>query len=71
MTRFLRYAVEHGRKIRAVFVLDGKIVQKTVAVLAYDERTVTLRIGARKKPFVLSLPDLLSCDYARGAHGED
>ena len=71
MIRFLRYAVERGRKIRAVFLLDGAMVQKTVEVLAYDESTVTLRTGAKKKPVDLPLGDLLSCDYARGDHGED
>ncbi len=71
MTRFLRYAVEHGRKLRAVFLLDGKLVQKTVTVLGYDDSSVTLCIGARKTPITLPLCDLLSCDYARGDHGED
>lgn len=70
MTRFLRYALEHGRKIRAVFVLEGRIVQKTAAVTAYDEQTVSLLFGGKKKPVVLPLSDLLSCDYARGDHGE-
>lgn len=71
MTRFLRYAVEHGRKIRAVFLLDGAIVQKTVEVVSYDESAVSFRIGAKKKPVELPLSDLLSCDYARGDHGEE
>ncbi|MBP3646081.1 MAG: hypothetical protein J6K55_06615 [Clostridia bacterium] len=71
MTRFLRYAVEHGRKIRAVFLLNGDIVQKTVEVVSYDENTVSLRFGAKKKPVELPLSDLLSCDYARGDHGEE
>lgn len=71
MTRFLRYAVEHERKIRAVFLLNGEMLQKTVSVLAYDEETVTLRIGAKKAPFEIPMTDLLSCDYARGDHGED
>ena len=70
MIRFLRYAVEHDRKIRAVFLLDGAMLQKTVSVLAYDESAVTLRIGS-KKTFTIPLADLLSCDYARGDHGED
>ena len=30
MKRFLRYALEHNRKIRTVFFQDGKMVQKTV-----------------------------------------
>ena len=71
MKRFLRYALEHERKIRAVLMLGGELVQKTVSVLAYDEETVTLRIGAKKTPVEIPLSDLLSCDYARGDHGED
>lgn len=71
MTHFLRYAVEHGRKIRAVFLLNGEMLQKTVEVLAYDESAVTLRIGQKKTPVTLPLGDVLSCDYARGDHGEE
>lgn len=70
MTRFLRYAVEHERKIRAVFLLDGQLMQKTVTVVSYDENEVQLQIG-KKKPIVLPITDLLSCDYARGDHGEE
>ena len=47
MKRFLRYALEHDRRIRAVFLRDGKMMQKTVSVLAYDGETVTLRAGAK------------------------
>lgn len=71
MKRFLRYALEHDRRIRAVFLRDGKMMQKTVSVLAFDGKNVTLRAGARQAPFTLPLSDLLSCDYARGDHGED
>ena len=71
MLRFLRYAVEHDRKIRAVFLLGGAMMQKTVSVVSYDEDTVTLRIGSKKTTVVLPLCDLLSCDYARGDHGEE
>jgi len=71
MKRFLRYAVEHERKIRAVFLLDGAITQKTVSVVDYDDETVTLRIGSKKTPIVLPMSDVLSCDYARGDHGEE
>ena len=39
MIRFLRYALEHDRRIRAVFLRDGKMMQKTVSVLAYDGDT--------------------------------
>lgn len=71
MTRFLRYAVERDRKLRAVLVLDGKIVQKSVRILGYDEQSATMLIGARKTPVTVQISDILSCDYARGDHGED
>lgn len=71
MKRFLRYAVEHERSIRAVFLHNGQMVQRTVCVIAFDEDTVTLRIGRRAKPFTLPMADLLGCDYARGDCGED
>ena len=71
MTRFLRYAMEHDRKIRAVFLLNGELVQKTVSVVGYSEETVSLRIGSKKTPVVLPMADLLGCDYARGDHGEE
>ena len=71
MMRFLRYAVEHERKIRAVFLLDGQMVQKTVSILSYDDTSVTMRMGSKKTPLVIPMADVLSCDYARGDHGEE
>ncbi len=71
MIRFLRYAMEHGRKIRAVYCQDGRLLQRTVSVLSFDGACVTLRVGAKGKPFTLPLSDVLSCDYARGDHGEE
>lgn len=71
MQRFLRYSLEKGRKIRAVYALDGQLLQTPITVLAYDGQTVTVLAGGKKKPLNLPLGDLLSCDYARGDHGED
>ena len=70
MERFLRYSLEHERSIRAVFLLEGVIVQKSISILALDADAATLRIGTRKTPLVLPLADILSCDYARGDRGE-
>ena len=47
MLRFLRYAVEHDRKIRAVFLLEGKIVQKTVHTMKKPSRSAS---AAKKRP---------------------
>ncbi len=71
MQRFLRYSLAHERTIRAVFLLNGQMLQKTVTVLALQKETVTLRLGAKKEPVTLPLSDILSCDYARGDHGEE
>lgn len=71
MTRFLRYSLEHGRKIRAVMTLDGQLAQRTVLVVSYDDDTVTLKIGRSVRPVTIPLTDILGCDYARGDYGED
>lgn len=69
MMRFLRYSMEHERKIRALMMLEGRLAQKTVLVVSYTDDQVTLLIG--RKQLTLPLGDILSCDYARGDHGEE
>lgn len=71
MERFLRYSMEKGRKIRMMLTLDGRLQQKTVAVLQVEAGRVTLLPGARKIPVTVELTDIYSCDYARGDHGEE
>jgi len=71
MNRFLRYSLEKRRKIRAVLMLSGGIAQKNVTVLSLTETQATLKLGAKKTPVVVELADILSCDYARGDHGEE
>ncbi len=70
MTRFLRYAIEHGRKLRMVLMLNGAIVQKTVRVESCSPDSAVIYIGASRKPTEIPLADILSCDYARGDHGD-
>ncbi len=71
MERFLRYSLEKGRRIRAMLMLDGRLVQQTVTVLALNAESATLLIGAKKAPQTVLLTDIFSCDYARGDHGEE
>jgi hypothetical protein len=68
--RFLRYSLEHGRPIRGVLILGGALVQKTFTVLVLEASGVTLRLGVKGTPLLLPLSDILSCDYARGDHGD-
>ena len=71
MKRFLRYSLEKGRKIRAVLMLDGQMVQRTLLVLEETDSGITALIGSGKKPKSIAYEDVLSCDYARGDHGEE
>ena len=71
MERFLRYALEKSKKIRVVYMLDGHIQQKTVTVLAFNSACATFCLSGKKAPFAVPLGDILSCDYARGDHGEE
>lgn len=71
MNRFLRYSLEKQRKIRVMLTLSGEIVQKNAVVLSLDGNQATLKFGAKKAPVVVELTDILSCDYARGDHGEE
>lgn len=71
MERFLRYSLEHGRKIRLVLTLENRLQQKNALVTALDETGATLIFGGKKTPVRVPLDDILSCDYARGDHGEE
>ena len=71
MERFLRYSLDKSRKIRLVLLLDGVMVQKTAAVQALQGDRVTLLLSGKKTPVTVPVTDILSCDYARGDHGEE
>ncbi|MCE5343316.1 MAG: hypothetical protein LLF96_07005 [Eubacteriales bacterium] len=71
MDRFLRYSLQKERKIRVVLFIDGQMSQKTVLVTALTEDNATLIAGAKKTHVTVALSDILSCDYARGDHGEE
>ena len=71
MERFLRYSMDHDRPIRAVFLREGVLMQKKVTVFGLDNGQVTLCIGTQQQTLTLPVSDVLSCDYARGDHGEN
>ncbi|HPF88267.1 MAG TPA: hypothetical protein PK537_09485 [Candidatus Limiplasma sp.] len=71
MNAFLKYSLDKQRKIRVMLLLDGTIVQKNVTVLSLTATHATLKPGTGKTPVTVPLADILSCDYARGDHGED
>ncbi|HNW87502.1 MAG TPA: hypothetical protein PKJ47_11280 [Candidatus Limiplasma sp.] len=71
MERFLRYSLEKSKKIRVVWMDGGQLRQATAAVLAYDGGNVMMALSGKKAPLTVALADILSCDYARGDHGEE
>lgn len=71
MNTFLKYSLEKQKKIRVVLLLDGQLVQKNAVVVSLTDTEAALRISGKKEPLTVSLDDILSCDYARGDHGED
>lgn len=71
MNRFLKYSLEKQRRIRMMLTLDDVLCQKSVTVLSLTDAQATLRLSAKKAPVTVNLSDILSCDYARGDHGEE
>jgi hypothetical protein len=71
MNTFLKYSFEKQKKIRMVLLLNGAIVQKNAVVLSITDTEAALRFSTQKAPVTVALADILSCDYARGDHGED
>ncbi len=68
---FLRYSLEKQRRIRVMLMVDGKLTQQNVTVLALEGAQALVRLGTKKAPVAVPLADILSCDYARGDHGEE
>ena len=68
--RFLRYSLEHGRKITLMAADARGIRRLNVTVTAVDENTVTYISGRAGKPKTLTRDSILSAAYARGDDGD-
>ena len=71
MNRFLRYSLDHGRRIKAVLDVEGKILQTNITVTALDEDGFLVVSAQWKKPRKLPYESLLAASYARGDQGEE
>ncbi len=69
---FLHYSIKNKCKIAVLFLKDGKMERKNLTVLSEDPDTGTfLAVPAgRKKEVRFFTENVLTCDYARGDHGE-
>lgn len=69
---FMNYSIQNARKIAVVFLRDGRMRKRNLTVCAVDAQKGTfLAVPAgKKKAEAFFLSDVLTCDYARGDHGE-
>ena len=69
---FLNYSLKNGCNIAVLFMRDGKMERKNLTVVSVDPEAGTFSAvpAGRKKETVYALDDVLTCDYARGDHGE-
>jgi hypothetical protein len=67
---FLRYSMDHGRRIKAILLIDGSMVQQNIAIVRFTQEEFTYTFAKCKKPRTLPLSCLLSVGYARGDSGE-
>ncbi len=70
MEEFLRYAMAHGRRIKAILLMDGRMVQQNITVIRYTDEEFTYTSAKQKTPHTLPMKSLLSAGYARGDAGE-
>ncbi len=68
--RFLRYSLEHGRKITLMVADERGIRRMNVTVTAMDESTVTYTAGRAGKSTTLAPDRILSAAFARGDEGD-
>ncbi len=66
--RFLRYSLEHGRPVRALFLDTMKY--RNITVTALEGERVTYTQAGKKTPVTRPLSDFLSVGYARGDDGD-
>ena len=71
MIRFLRYSLNHERRIRAVLMENDKMVQMNLTVTALDGETFAFVSAKQKTPRTLPLTALMAAGYARGDNGEN
>ena len=70
MEEFLRYSMAHGRRIKAILLLDGSMVQQNILIIRYTNEEFTYTSAKQKKPHTLPITSLLSAGYKRGDTGE-
>ena len=70
MERLLRFAVEHDRVIRLMFMRDGRLFQVNAHIVSYDDKQVSFVTTRSPRTQVISHEELLAVDFRRGDDGQ-
>lgn len=70
MERLLRFAVEHDRVIRLMFMRDGRLFQVNAHIVSYDDNQVSFVTTRSPRTQVISREELLAVDFRRGDDGQ-
>lgn len=70
MERLLRFAVEHDRVIRLMFMRDGRLFQVNAHIVSYDDKQVSFVTTRSLRTQVISREELLAVDFRRGDDGQ-
>ena len=70
MERLLRFAVEHDRVIRLMFMRDGRLFQVNAHIVSYDDKQVSFVTTRSPRTQVISREELLAVDFRRGDDGQ-
>ncbi len=68
--RFLRYSLQHNKKIKVIMLKESQMEQQNILVSALDQEGFTYTSAKQRKAKKLSYNALLCAGYARGDHGE-
>ena len=66
----LRFAVEHDRVIRLMFMRDGRLFQVNAHIVSYDDKQVSFVTTRSPRTQVISREELLAVDFRRGDDGQ-
>lgn len=69
MERLLRFAVEHDRVIRLMFMRDERLFQVNAHIVSYDNQ-VSFVTTRSPRTQVISREELLAVDFRRGDDGQ-
>ena len=65
MERLLRFAVEHDRVIRLMFMRDGRLFQVNAHIVRYDDKQVSFVTTRSPRTQVISREELLAVDLGK------